>query len=60
MSYFKEDEIVAIEDEFEIFHVNCYDGNVSELKVDNIVTENNLIDGDWYFCDSCGKLINKY
>ena len=57
MSKYKIDEVIAIDDENGIFHVECYDGNLNEIEERNIVTENDIDDENWQFCDKCGKPI---
>ena len=57
MSYYKKDDVVAIENELGHYHVDCYDGNLNDVVLDNIVTENDLNDEDWYFCNKCNKRI---
>ena len=57
MARYKRDEVIAIDDENGIFHVKCYDGNLTEIEERNIVAENDIDDEDWQFCDKCGKLI---
>ena len=59
MPYFESDEVVAIVNDEGMFHIECYEGNLHELNVDNIITENHLEDDDWYFCDKCRIIIQR-
>lgn len=58
MTHYKKDEVLAIDIECGIFCVECYDGNMNNIKGNNIVTENDFNDEDWYFCDKCGTKLN--
>ena len=57
MARYEKDEVIAIDDENGIFHVDCYGGNLTEIEERNIVSENDIDDEDWQFCDKCGKMI---
>ena len=57
MARYKRDEVIAIDDENGIFHVDCYEGDLNVIEERNIVTENDMDDEDWQFCDKCGTPI---
>ena len=56
MSHYKRDEVIAINDNG-LFHVHCYDGNLNNLEERHIVTENDIDEEDFDFCDKCEKQI---
>ena len=57
MAFDKRDEIIAIDDENGLFHVDCYGGNLNEIEERNVVSKKDIDDEDWRFCDKCKKLI---
>jgi hypothetical protein len=57
MSHLKRNEVVAIENQSGHYHVDCYDGNLDEIEFNNVLTENDMNDEDWYFCNICNKRI---
>ena len=57
MTHFKRDEVVAVENESGHYHVDCYHGNLNDVELENIVTENDMNNENWYFCDICNKQI---
>jgi hypothetical protein len=57
MARYKRDEVIALDAENGIFHVDCYDGNLNEIEERHVVSENDIDDEDWKFCDKCGKQI---
>ena len=50
--HFKNDEVIAIDDNG-YFHVDCYDGNLKDLTLHQVLTENDIDEEDWYFCLKC-------
>ena len=58
MTHYKRDEVVAIEDEVGLYHVECFEDNLHEISANNVITKNDMNDEDYYFCNSCEKRLN--
>jgi len=53
MAHIKNDEIRGYETTIGLFCAECFDGDTSELKQYEILTEHDLDGEDFYFCDKC-------